>query len=351
MKKKNENVTENIKNRLPAKKIVFVLISFLSLLGAFLFSLCAGAEKINVFKVLFTNMTEDMDFSRVILLKLRLPRCILVLLSGALLGGAGAIFQLFFRNPLAEPGIMGISSGATLGAVTAQALGFGGGIAGAGMIFISPLNFFAFGGAVISGIIVVLLASGNSRESSNITLLLCGTALGTLYSAISSIILLTGSTEMRSFYAWTMGSFNGHGWKELCFIIFPAIISVILMFLISAPLDLLSGGEKSAESLGVDVNRLRILVLVTGALAVSCSVCAGGTISFVGLIAPHIVRKIFSPKAKLLIPLSMIFGSIFLLFSDTFARLVIQPGELPAGIITSIFGVPFFISLIWNKNR
>lgn len=348
MKKKYKNITENMKNRVTTKKN-FVLISLLCLLGVFLFSLCAGAEKINIFKVLFSKGAENTDFSRVILLKLRLPRSILVLISGVLLGGAGAIFQLFFRNPLAEPGIMGISSGATLGAVTAQALGLGGGIAGA--IFISPLNFFAFAGAIISGLIVVFLATGNSKESSNITLLLCGTALGTLYSAISSIILLTSSTEMRSFYAWTMGSFNGHGWKELYFIIFPAVISVFLMFLISSPLDLLSGGEKSAKSLGVDVNRLRILVLVTGALAVSCSVCAGGTIGFVGLIAPHIVRKIFSPKAKLLIPFSMVFGSIFLLISDTVARLVIQPSELPAGIITSIFGVPFFISLIWNKKR
>lgn len=123
------------------------------------------------------------------------------------------------------------------------------------------------------------------------------------------------------------------------------------MFLISKPLDLLSGGEKSAMSLGVEVKKLRILVLISGSLSVSCSVCAGGTIGFIGLIAPHIVRKLYGPNAKSLIPLSMIFGSILLLVSDTFARIIIAPAEIPAGIITSILGVPFFISLCLKKQN
>ena len=123
------------------------------------------------------------------------------------------------------------------------------------------------------------------------------------------------------------------------------------MFVISQPLDLLTCGEKTASSLGVQVDKLRILVLICGALAVSASVCAGGTIGFVGLIAPHIVRKITGPKSRTLIPFSMIFGAILLLLSDTLARTVIAPSELPAGIITSILGVPFFISLIMSPKR
>lgn len=122
------------------------------------------------------------------------------------------------------------------------------------------------------------------------------------------------------------------------------------MFSISKPLDLLTGGEKSALSLGVDVRHLRILVLVSGALAVSCGVCAGGTIGFIGLIAPHIVRSLTGPKGKTLIPLSMFFGAILLLLSDTIARIVIAPAELPAGIITSLLGAPFFISLCLKKQ-
>ena len=163
------------------------------------------------------------------------------------------------------------------------------------------------------------------------------------------MILLTSKKELHSIYTWILGSFNGRGWNELIFILIPAAAAIVIMFCISRPLDLLSGGEAAAASLGVEVNLLRILVLVSGALAVSCAVCAGGTIGFVGLIAPHIVRKIVGPKGRQLIPFSMIFGAVLLLLADTLARLIIAPGELPAGIITSILGVPFFLSLCLKK--
>ena len=123
------------------------------------------------------------------------------------------------------------------------------------------------------------------------------------------------------------------------------------MFLIARPLDLLSGGETTAKSLGVEVDKLRTIVLISGALAVSASVCAGGTIGFVGLLDPHITRKLFGPKSKTLIPLSMILGAVLLLISDTFARLIIAPAELPSGIITAILGVPFFIFLCLGKKE
>ena len=126
---------------------------------------------------------------------------------------------------------------------------------------------------------------------------------------------------------------------------FPSLLSIFLMIFISKPLDLLSGGETSALSLGVNVSRLRILVLICGALSTSCVVCAGGTISFVGLIAPHISRKIVGPKSSRLIPFSMIFSGILLLLADVLCRIIIKPSELPTGVITSILGVPFFIAL------
>lgn len=310
-------------------------ITVFVLTAAFILSLSLGAEKLP-FKTIFGGGDK---FQNIILWNIRLPRSLLVLLTGVLLGGSGAVFQLFFRNPLAEPGIMGISSGATLGAVCASVLGFGVGI-----------NISAFAGAILAGVFVTTLAFSRAGRNSSIMLLLCGTALGTLYSSISSMILLTGNKELHSIYSWILGSFSGRSWRELYFIIIPAAISLVMMFCISRPLDLLTGGEKSAVSLGVEVNRLRILVLISGALAVSCSVCAGGTIGFVGLIAPHIVRKLLGPKSKILIPFSMLFGAILLLLSDTFARIIIAPAELPAGIITSILGVPFFLALCLNKE-
>ena len=332
--------------RQPLYALIFFIVLVLSLVAALIF----GAEKLP-FQVIFGQGTK---FQKIILWKIRLPRCLLVLVTGLLLGGSGAVFQLFFRNPLAEPGIMGISSGATLGAVIATVI-----LAGRALPpalepvfkFISPINLCAFLGALASGFFVTALAFSKAGKASSVMLLLCGTALGTLYSSISSAILLTSNKELHSIYIWILGSFNGRGWKELIFIAIPSAVSIIIAFAVSRPLDLLTCGEKTAASLGVQVDRLRIFVLICGALAVSSAVCAGGTIGFVGLIAPHIVRKLSGPKSKTLIPYSMMFGAALLLISDTIARTAIAPGELPAGIITSILGVPFFISLCLTRKN
>lgn len=326
------------------KSSIFInsLFCLILLLVFFIISLSLGAEKLNFLSFLSSGMSNS---AKIILFKIRLPRSLLVLLTGILLGGCGAVFQLFFRNPLAEPGIMGISSGATLAAVIASVFGLG------AIQFISPVNVAAFFGALLSGLFVTLVAVSRNKHESSVTLLLCGTALGTFYSALSSIILLTCNKELHSIYTWILGSFNGRGWKEFYFILIPSALCIALIFLISPALDLLSGGEDTALSLGIEVDKLKILVLISGALGVSSAVCAGGTISFVGLIAPHIVRKIYSPKAKILIPFSMIFGAILLLIADTLARTVIKPSELPAGTITALLGVPFFISIFLNSKK
>ena len=332
--------------RQPLYALIFSIVLVLSLVAALIF----GAEKLP-FQVIFGQGTK---FQNIILWKIRLPRCLLVLVTGLLLGGSGAVFQLFFRNPLAEPGIMGISSGATLGAVIATVILAGHTLPPAlepVFKFISPINLCAFLGALASGFFVTALAFSKAGKASSVMLLLCGTALGTLYSSISSAILLTSNKELHSIYTWILGSFNGRGWKELIFIAIPSALSIIIAFAVSRPLDLLTCGEKTAASLGVQVDRLRIFVLICGALAVSSAVCAGGTIGFVGLIAPHIVRKLSGPKSKTLIPYSMMFGAALLLISDTIARTAIAPGELPAGIITSILGVPFFISLCLTRKN
>lgn len=326
-----------------------LVLSLLVLVLAFIFEVCLGPEKVPV-AALFGAGDK---FEKIILQQIRLPRALLVLLTGLLLGGSGAVFQLFFRNPLAEPGIMGISSGATLGAVIATSVGakFFGTMGTALVVFnfISPVNLCAFLGALGAGALVTILAFSQAGKNSSVMLLLCGTALGTLYASVSSLILLTCNKELHSIYTWILGSFNGRGWKELIFILIPSVLSFAIMFMVARPLDLLSGGEKSAATLGVEVDKLRIWVLVCGALAVSAGVCAGGTISFVGLIAPHIVRKVAGPSGKKLIPLSMIFGAVLLLLADTLARVCIAPSELPAGIITAILGVPFFLSLCLKK--
>ncbi len=325
------------------------IISPILLAISVILALMLGAEKVSLAAV----FGQGDKFENIILWQLRLPRVLLVFITGLLLGGSGAVFQLFFRNPLAEPGIMGISSGATLGAVIASIVPGVMALTGRGGLgaFISPVNLCAFAGALGAGVLVTSLAFSRRGKASSVMLLLCGTALGTLYSSLSSMLLLTCNKELHSIYTWILGSFNGRGWNELFFIAVPAAVSIVLMFCVVRPLDLLTGGEKSAAALGVEVDRLRVLVLLCGSLAVSCAVCAGGTIGFVGLIAPHIVRKFLGPRARTLLPFSMIFGATLLLLSDIFARVVIAPGELPAGIITSILGVPFFLALCLGRRK
>lgn len=331
------------------RDIFWKIISPILLICSLVLALMLGAEKVSLAAV----FGQGDKFENIILWQLRLPRVLLVLITGLLLGGSGAVFQLFFRNPLAEPGIMGISSGATLGAVIASIVPGFMALTGKGGVgaYISPVNLCAFAGALIAGLFVTSLAFSRGGKSSSVMLLLCGTALGTLYSSLSSMLLLTCNKELHSIYTWILGSFNGRGWNELLFILLPSAVSIILMFIVSRPLDLLTGGEKSAAALGVEVDKLRILVLLCGALAVSAGVCAGGTIGFVGLIAPHIVRKFLGPRARTLVPFSMLFGATLLLLSDTFARIIIAPGELPAGIITSILGVPFFLALCLGGRK
>lgn len=320
-----------------------VILCFLCA-GAFICSLLFGAENIPLSSIFFHDTADN--FEHIILLNIRLPRSVLALLAGMLLSGGGAVFQMYFRNPLAEPGIMGISAGATLGAVASGCFGLVPVLAG----IISPVNTGAFLGAVTAGILVTSIAGKRTSTSSTVALLLCGTALGTMYSSLTSIILLLREKELHAMYIWMMGSFSGRGWHELLFISIPASLAFILLFICASPLDLLSGGESSAASLGVNIKRLRILVITAGSLASSAAVCAGGTIGFVGLIAPHIVRRIFGAKSKTLLPLSMAAGGTIMLVSDTLARTIAAPAELPVGIITSLLGAPFFISLIFTDK-
>lgn len=321
----------------PVKIIILILI-FLISIGL---SLVLGAQKLNLQEIFKTG-----TFSNIIFLQIRLPRTILALLTGILLAGAGTCFQMFFRNPLAEPGIMGISAGATLGAVLAAGLTAGSFLGG---VF-STINLGAFAGALIAGFMVTVLALSKRFFSTTTALLLCGTALGSFYSALTSIFIYSDDSKLRSLYIWMLGSFNGRGWNEVKFILLPSIAALVLIYIASRQLDLLASGETTALSLGINVEKLRVLVIIAGSLATSAAVSAGGTIGFVGLVAPHLTRTLFTSSSRKLLPLSMVTGAIMLLLSDTISRTVVAPAELPVGTITALIGVPFFISLIFARR-
>ena len=328
--------------------ILQLCLTILAVLTALIISLLLGSQKLS-FSQFIQAFTQKDSFASTVIWGLRLPRSILVMISGALLASSGACFQMYFRNSLAEPGIIGISSGATLGAVIAQLTGAGAILFGT----ISPINLFAFLGALFAGFVITLISTKTKSQNST-TLLLCGTALGTFYASLSSIILITKIKQINGIYTWILGSFNGRSWQEFKLIIIPGIIALTLMFLSANKLDLMNAGEEGARALGLKTERLRLVVLICASLAVSAAVCAGGTINFIGLIAPHIVKKIYGVKGTkgiFLIPFSAMYGSILLLLSDTFARVVIAPAELPAGLITSLLGAPFFVSLIFSKQE
>lgn len=325
-----------------AKPHIFAIILGILLIMCALFSLCVGSEYIPFTKLLRANGLDEFD--KIIIFSIRLPRILLCIISGALLGGTAAVLQGFFRNPLSDSGILGISSGATLGAVLSGFFTFG------TLHALLPVSLFAFAGSIVSGVCVYGISRVFGR-SGTVTLLLAGTALGTFFSSISSMILILREKELHALYVWTLGSFNGKSINDVAFIALPSIVSLVLLCVASFPLDALGGGEKTAQSLGVDVTKTRTLILAASSLATACAVCAGGIISFAGLVSPHIVRRLASSLNRFLVPLSMLTGAFVLLVSDTVARTVASPSEIPVGIVTALIGVPFFIAILLKEKK
>jgi len=324
--------------------VLTVTCALLVLLVILLVGLLVGAEPISIAS-LFSK--DPMDaVAKIIVFDIRLPRLLLASLCGVLLAGAGTVFQGFFRNPLADSGIMGISSGATLGAVLSIFLP----LAIVKSAFINPIVIFAFIGALATAMLVYILSYRCRGMQGTIMMLLTGTALASFFSAIVSIILLIRYQELHQIYVWTLGSFNARGWNELKFIIIPSIFSLVLLFLCARSLDVLSGGEESAQSLGVDLKKTRLLTLSAGSLACACAVSAAGTIGFIGLIAPHIARRLYGAQHARLLPFSMLWGAILLVLSDTIARTSAAPSELPVGIVTALMRDPFFMFVIQKRR-
>lgn len=326
--------------RTKAKTAIVIFIPLLVLTLLALFAITAGTKFISPLSI-FKSELSTVDY--IIVTKIRIPRILISILCGALLGGTGAVFQGFFRNPLADSGVIGISSGATFGAVVSGLIPLG------TFALVSQISLFAFSGALLSAFFVYLI-SKIFRERSSVTLLLSGTAIGTFFSAVTSIIILAHEKDLHSYFAWTCGSFNAKGWNELLVFVIPSCVALVMLELSAKHLDVLVCGEQSAKAFGLNYNFVRNWILIAGSLASACAVCEGGIISFVGLIAPHIVRKLYGPKHKILIFESMIYGAGLMLAADTLSRTVIAPSEIPVGIITSLIGVPFFLFALIKMN-
>jgi iron complex transport system permease protein len=309
-------------------------------------SVTAGAVTIDpsvVFKILTGSIKKGTAF--IIVMNLRLPRVLLAAFIGGGLAAAGTAFQGMFRNPLADPFVVGASGGAALGATLAIAGGFSLKLAG-----LSAVPLTAFVGSIAAVFLVYLIAESGSTTST-ISLLLAGTALSTILTSAVSLIMLLSDRTLHETYTWLMGGLSGRSWSDLKSSAPFIFIGSFALWLLSRPLDALASGEKTAMSLGLPVKRTRALIVLMASLTTAASVAAGGIIGFVGLVAPHIARIFFGSSHRRLIPASMLTGAILLMVADIISRTIVAPMELPAGIITSITGGIFFLYLLKTKKE
>lgn len=278
-----------------------------------------------------------------IIYRVRLPRVIVACIAGAALSACGAAMQGLFRNPMADPGVLGVSSGAGLGAMIAITTGVAN-----RSIYTMPV--FAAVGALCTVTVIYLLSLRRGRISP-LTLILSGIAISTFIGAVTQFILIKSNTyEVRKYVFWTMGALSGMMWEQVRLVTLPVLVLLAALMVFSRDLNLLQFGEEEAQSLGLEPSRTRkLLLLITSLItAVAISVC--GPVSFVGLIVPHIIRLIAGPDHRLLIPASALGGAIFLTGCDIIGRLP-AGGEIHVGIITAILGAPYFLYLLIRTRR
>jgi len=273
-------------------------------------------------------------------LRVRLPRVLLALVVGGGLSVAGVLFQGSLRNPLADPYIIGVSSGASLGAAVGLLLVIPRGWVGHGFL---PL--FAFAGAVLATLAVARLGQRRGRLEPT-GLLLAGVAVGAFLTALVSLLMVLRIENLQDVYLWLMGSLSGRTWGHLSMAVPYVAVGLVLALFLAKDLNVYLLGEEAAHSLGIDVQRVQRLVLITGALMAAACVAVSGVIGFVGLMVPHALRLIVGAEHRRLIFHSLWAGALFLLVADTLARTVFAPLEVPVGIVTAFVGGPFFIYLL-----
>ena len=281
-----------------------------------------------------------------VLLNIRTPRVLMALLVGAALGTSGAAMQGMFRNPLADPGLIGISAGAALGAVTIIVLGTS--------LPVSQKMLIpgaAFAGSIVTTFAVYRLATSAGRTSVH-TLILAGIAIAAIASAgIGLLSFIADDTQLRTLVFWTMGSFGSATWDNLSIASLLMLLAIAIIPLYGSTLNAILLGESDATFMGYDVERTKLILVVLVALGVGAAVSVSGIIGFVGLVTPHLLRLMIGPDNRLLLPASALLGGILLVVADILSRTIVAPAELPIGIVTALLGAPFFLWLLLRKRQ
>ncbi len=335
-----------------SNKIAFVICITLAIL-AFLFSLGVGTVQIpftDLIKLILGKIglaygDQVSQTYATILFDLRFPRTVLLGLTGAALAGSGASYQGLFRNPLADPYLIGVASGAGLGAVLAMTISWPTKILG--MLTI-PIAAFIFG--MVTVLVVYSLARvGKTVPTTN--MLLAGVTVSSFCTALTSFLMIHSQNELRRAIIWLLGGSALSGWEPVLAIIPYILIGSGTLLFMGYPLNVLQFGEDQAQQLGLRVNRIKAIIIIASSLSAAAAVAFSGIIGFVGLIVPHIVRLVWTNDYRKLIPLSLILGTATLLITDVISRIIIPPQEIPLGIITALVGAPFFLWVLRRSKQ
>ncbi|MBR9910566.1 MAG: iron ABC transporter permease [Gammaproteobacteria bacterium] len=325
-------------------------LTVLLLLLAPLVFACGLALGPEIILPFFPASGQQLVSNELIVAQIRMPRVCMAAIVGATLAVAGVMMQGLFRNPLADPSLIGVTSGASAGASFVIVLGAG--LLGSHeLIGVSTIALGAFVGAMLATAVVYRLAASESGTSVA-TMLLAGIAISALAGALNSFFSFIADNHMlRQISLWQMGSLGSASWPRV--LLAAALVAGLLAAFprYSRALNALLLGESEARHLGIDVDRIKVQMIVLVALAVGICVAFTGTIAFVGLVTPHIIRLLIGPDHRWLIPCSMLAGAILLMLSDAASRTLLAPGELPIGVVTALLGAPFFLSLLRQQRR
>ncbi len=340
-----ERSSQTMRPNILRKTLVINSLLFFALLISILFSLLAGTTSVGFWDLLNSTLYETSSTGvSTIVFSYRLPRILLACIAGAGLACSGVVFQGVLRNPLADPYIIGIAAGGALGAVTSISLLKSNGL------FMTSISSFV--GSLLAVALVYGLALLRKNSTYINTVILAGIIVGSLMNATMLLIMsVSGSHELQRVLFWLMGDFSLADYEQIMFSGPIVIAGFLLIYLNANRLNVLALGDEFASTLGVDVTKRRLLLMTIASLITGSVVSVSGTIGFVGLVAPHSMRLLFGPDHRILLPTAFLGGAIFLVISDTVARLVAYPVELPVGVVTALTGGPFFLYLLLRNQN
>jgi iron complex transport system permease protein len=334
----------------PRVGVPWTLVALAVLLGAVLVGLVVGPVPISagdiarsaLSRVPFLDVSSPLDAGQsAIVWELRFPRVVLGGLVGGMLALAGASYQGVFRNPLADPYLLGVAAGAGLGATLVIVSGRSGEV-------LLPLASFAGGVAAVVAAYLIGRSVGGGRTTA--TLILAGVTVAAFFTAVQTFVQQRRTDTLNEVYTWLLGGLSTAGWRDVVTILPYVVVSATVLLLHRRTLDVMAVGDEEARSLGIDVTRVRLLIVAAATLGTAAAVAVSGLIAFVGIVVPHLVRLVVSSSYRVIMPLSLIVGAAFLVLADVIARTILSPAELPIGVVTAFIGAPFF-ALVLRTTR